>query len=88
MRGLFLGVFAVALFANAPLHAAHNGWDPAVITFGEKRRQIEQTPILHRKNRPFHFYGNTVRRRYYEGRTLPSLREVQEGTRVLIFRRS
>ena len=29
----------------------------------QQRRQLRAMPIEHRPNRPFHFYGNTVRRR-------------------------
>ena len=32
-----------------------------------KRQAIKNTDILLRPNRPFHFYGNTVRRLYYRG---------------------
>lgn len=89
MKRLIAGVFTLVVLFNVPVQAAAPyEWDPTVIAFGEKRRQIEQTPVLHRKNRPFHFYGNTVRRRHYQGRTLPSLNEFQQGMRVLIFRRN
>ena len=47
------------------------GWSGRVIAFGEQRTQIEATPIIHRSYRPLHFYGNTVRRRYYRGPALP-----------------
>ena len=40
---------------------------PVIFARGEMRRQIEATPILERPYRPFHFYGNAVRRAYYRG---------------------
>ena len=43
-----------------------------VVARGEVKEEIESTPILDRPNRPFHFYGNTVRREYYRG-SPPSL---------------
>jgi hypothetical protein len=43
------------------------GWLGVVVARGELKEQIEATPILERPNRPFHFYGNTVRRQYYRG---------------------
>ncbi|HAY82869.1 MAG TPA: hypothetical protein DCY79_23925 [Planctomycetaceae bacterium] len=88
MKSFVAGVFVLMVLASAPLSAAPHGWNPNVLTFGEERQQIEQTPVLLRKNRPFHFYGNTVRRRHYYGRTLPSVDEMRQGMRVLILRRS
>jgi hypothetical protein len=38
-----------------------------VIARGALRDQIRATPILERPYRPFHFYGNAVRRAYYHG---------------------
>ncbi|MDB4331633.1 hypothetical protein OAE79_00140 [Rhodopirellula sp.] len=55
--------FAVAATDNA--NAAKNGWSPVIIATGEYKQKIESTPIELRPNRPFHIYGNTLRRRYY-----------------------
>jgi|GEM_PF-911324 len=52
------------------------GWMPVVVARGELREQIESMPIEARPYRPLHFYGNTVRRRYYRGTALPTAREV------------
>lgn len=56
--------------AVAPLAvAANTGFDPRIITFGEAREQIQNTPIEQRPYRPLHVYGNTVRRRQSRGQT-------------------
>lgn len=34
-----------------------------IIATGEQKKAIKSTDILDRPDRPFHFYGNTVRRR-------------------------
>ncbi len=47
------------------------GWSGNIIAFGQERARIESTPIIYRNYRPLHFYGNTVRRRYYHGTALP-----------------
>ncbi|SFI92038.1 hypothetical protein [Planctomicrobium piriforme] len=44
---------------------------PVVVARGELREQIEATPMEDRPYRPFHFYGNTVRRVHYHGSALP-----------------
>ncbi len=51
--------------------ASEPKWDLRVVTFGESREQIKNTPILERSYRPLHFYGNTVRRMHYRGTPLP-----------------
>ena len=38
------------------------------------RQSIRQMPILARPNRVGHFYGNTVRRRYYQRGIVPRTR--------------
>ncbi|MEX0669703.1 MAG: hypothetical protein WD060_04510 [Pirellulales bacterium] len=62
-------VAAAALVQVSPVVASGSGFDPRVITFGETRQQIQNTPILDRPYRPLHVYGNTVRRRYTRGTT-------------------
>jgi hypothetical protein len=47
------------------------GWSGQVIAFGATRAEIRSTDILHRPYRPLHFYGNSVRRRYYHGSAVP-----------------
>ena len=56
------------------------GWSGPVIAFGQQRAQIEATPIVSRNYRPLHFYGNTVRRRYYRGTALPSPGDMLRGS--------
>jgi hypothetical protein len=51
--------------------AREPGWDWRVVTFGDQREKIQETPILERDYRPLHFYGNTVRRMHYRGTPLP-----------------
>jgi hypothetical protein len=51
----------------SPVDAASAGFDPRIVTFGETRQQIQNTPVLERPNRPLHVYGNTARRRHSRG---------------------
>jgi len=70
MRTLVItAVAAAALVPVSPLDAAGTGFDPRIVTFGESREQIKNTPVLQRPNRPLHVYGNTVRRRHSRGVT-------------------
>lgn len=43
------------------------GWAPNTIMVGAERQKIRSMDILHRPNRPLHFYGNTVRFLHYRG---------------------
>ncbi len=52
--------FLGALAADRPAEA---------VTPPAQRREIRQTPLLERPNRPGHFYGNTVRNAHYGRRT-------------------
>ncbi len=58
------------------------GWSFRVIATGEFRDQIKSTPIELRPYRPFHFYGNAVRRRYYRGTALPLPRALTQPQRT------
>ena len=61
-----LGVFIVLIALVAtPANAADPGWSPVIIASGEYRQRLQSTPIEMRPYRPFHFYGNTVRRRHH-----------------------
>ena len=51
----------------APAASNGPGWLGVVVARGELKEWIDSTPIVDRPNRPLHFYGNTVRRRYYRG---------------------
>jgi len=51
--------------ANGQTHVSPATTTPAgsiMRTQAAQREAIRQTPILERRNRPGHFYGNTVRR--------------------------
>lgn len=63
------------------------GWLGVVVARGELKQEIESTPILDRPNRPFHFYGNTVRREYYRGSAGPRASDVVKGGAALVFKR-
>jgi hypothetical protein len=62
----------LSLFVATSAVAQEPGWSWQVIAVGQLRREIDNTPIYRRPYRPFHFYGNTVRRQYYRGTTLPA----------------
>lgn len=66
---------------------AQTGWHPVVVPTGAYRETIKATPIEMRPNRPLHFYGNTVRRRYYRSSPLPTTSDVFTTTSVLLRRR-
>ena len=68
MRTLVIATVAtVALVPVSPTAASSTGFDPRIVTFGEARQQIQNTPVLERPYRPLHVYGNTVRRRHNRG---------------------
>ena len=64
------------------------GWLGVVVARGELKEWIDSTPIVERPNRPFHFYGNTVRREYYRGSPLPRPSDFVNGGAALIFKRN
>lgn len=66
--------------------AGEPGWTHGVVLFGEAREKKDATPILAREYRPFHFYGNTVRRQYYRGSVRPTLSDGLQMIRVTITR--
>jgi len=66
----FRVILVAAIVAIAAIPTAGADFDPRVVTFGEEREQIKNTPIEKRPNRPLHIYGNSVRRR--QGRTAQS----------------
>jgi hypothetical protein len=69
------GVCAILLVAAGGVTATavqgEEAWSPVIIARGAYREQIVQTPIEQRPNRPFHFYGNTIRRRHHRGTPFP-----------------
>ena len=76
-------VLAGLTCSGSALGAQEPGWSGNVLAFGQQRARIEATPIIHRNYRPFHFYGNTVRRRYYHGTALPRPSEFVRGPAAL-----
>jgi hypothetical protein len=64
------------------------GWLGVVVARGELKEWIESTPIVDRPNRPFHIYGNAVRRQYYRGSAAPRPSDVVKGGAALVFKRS
>jgi hypothetical protein len=78
-----LSILASMSCFSSSVAADEPGWSGRVIVFGQERAQVQATPIVHRAYRPMHFYGNTVRRRYYRGPTLPRpAATVQAATEV------
>ena len=70
-------------FAWTRPYAQEPSWRPYVVATGQTRVVIENTPIELRPYRPFHFYGNAVRRYHYRGNPLPTPRDFARGTAVL-----
>ncbi|MEO8498641.1 MAG: hypothetical protein ABI614_26570 [Planctomycetota bacterium] len=84
MQRLFtLVLLALGLFASST-SAQEPGWWGVVIAPEQIRPQIQATPIIHRPYRPLHFYGNTVRRRYYRSTIVPAPRDFVRGSGALI----
>ena len=85
MRNTIASLFVIAglLFLATTADAQEPSWSGPVFARGHLREQIESTPISHRSYRPFHFYGNTIRRMHYRGTFLPSTRDIVEGGSVL-----
>ncbi len=78
---------AVILLANASTSSAQEpNWYPYTFARGDAAAVIKNTPIQLRPYRPFHFYGNAVRREYYRGNPLPMPRDMAKTTTVLLFR--
>lgn len=86
MRAVILGVFVAACAPVAMCSAAEPQWTSQVVKRGEDRAKTNSTDILHRPNRPLHFYGNTVRRAHYRGQARPTIRDVQNTVVHLIER--
>jgi hypothetical protein len=65
---LIVCALTAVLWTVSPSDAQATGSSAPIIAFGAQREAIKSQPILHRQNRPLHFYGNTVRRRHAHGR--------------------
>ena len=59
-------------------------WTGPVIARGLDRAAIKSIDMLQRPYRPFHFYGNTLRRAYYRGQALPTPSDVAQAIKVLV----
>jgi len=71
---------------TASAAADEPGWLGVVVARGELKQWIDSTPIVERPNRPFHFYGNAVRRQYYRGNAVPRPDDLAKGGAALIKR--
>ena len=80
-----IAIIAIALMGLAMMstQAQEPGWTSGVIKRGNVRTQSRNTPILRRPYRPFHFYGNTVRRMHYQNRLFPSTEELRKTVQML-----
>ncbi|MGI9519366.1 MAG: hypothetical protein ACR2NP_20105 [Pirellulaceae bacterium] len=78
---LFVFVAPGESFAQEPT------WSPFVIMRGQDRTELRAKPMHERPYRPFHFYGNTVRRRHHRGNPLPLPRDFVQGTAAFVLRR-
>lgn len=61
--------------------ATEPGRSSEVAARAARRQEIAATPLLERPNRPFHIYGNTVRRAYSRGIPSPSPRDAMGASR-------
>jgi hypothetical protein len=59
-------------------------WSGSVFAQGAELERIESTPIHLRPYRPFHVYGNSVRRMHYRGNPIPTWRDLQHSALVLL----
>lgn len=64
---LFAALVAAAVVPEPAFAAKQTAFDPRIVTFGDAREEIKNTPITQRPNRPLHVYGNSVRRRQSRG---------------------
>ena len=81
-----LTVAAFLLCASNFANSQEPGWASNVVTPEPLRATLEATPIVYRLYRPFHFYGNTVRRIYYRGTAMPAPVDFRMGARALLRR--
>lgn len=75
---------ASAASPNSAAPSNEPGWLGVVVARGELKQWIDSTPIVDRPNRPFHFYGNAVRRKYYRGNSLPQPSDLVKGGAALV----
>ena len=85
----FIVAAGLVLAAPSVASAESNepGWLGVVVARGDLKQWIDSTPIVDRPNRPFHFYGNTVRRQYYRGTSAPRPSDLAKAGAALVFKR-
>lgn len=66
--------------------AQEPGWASDVFVPRATQRRVDAVPIVARPYRPFHVYGNTVRRIHYRGRALPTFGDIRNARRHLMRR--
>lgn len=86
MRTVVLGILVLASAPVVICSATEPQWTSQVVKRGEDRVRTNSIDILHRPNRPLHFYGNTVRRMHYRGQARPTVRDLQNTVAHLIER--
>ena len=88
LAAFILGMSALVAGPKTALADSNEpGWLGVVVARGELKEWIDSTPIVERPNRPFHFYGNTVRREYYRGSALPRPGDMAKGGAALVVKR-
>ena len=78
-------LFSIVLLSFA--YGKEPSWTGVVVKRGVDRVITQQTPIEYRPYRPFHFYGNTVRRLHYRGEVLPRPKDAIQGTVAFLLAR-
>lgn len=79
-------VFGFTLFSTESI-AQQPGWTGRVLKVGIDRQVTDSVDIVNRPYRPFHFYGNTVRRQHYRGFPLPLPRDVVMSAYAIVNNR-
>ena len=82
---LLLFCFLACVFSSVAA-AQEPNWYPYVVARGQDRVVIQNTPMEYRPYRPFHFYGNTIRRTYYRGTAAPQPRDIIRMSTIVLTR--
>lgn len=83
---LIIALTLLLLIALQGQTAAEPSWTRPVFPSQQDQQMIDSTPILERPYRPFHFYGNAVRRKHYRGSYMPRPRDFVQSTAALMGR--
>ena len=78
-----LGILML-LGATPSLVAQEPGWSRSIIIVGPESDALNQIDPRLRPYRPFHFYGNSLRRAYYRGNPLPTLDDLGSGLQAVL----